>query len=237
MGTTVTSVVTCPETRSKILKRPARKKPEIPAVLRGVIPPVGDRRSWGRQQFSGKQNRIAYRQQASDSSCWLRYMLEHFKSRYELISDRPADVSVMPGGKKIRAVLIIMEKVITFVPHPSSENSVSTAKVQETPASVEEPIHNRFGENGVQRWTRDTAQIVRSHRSLVAFGQPKWRIRLHKSAGRTAVVSHLVPAKYMGGLIVATDRVTAPTEFSCSSIHLIDSPALTQCETQIWSGY
>src|SRR5437762_10589811 len=136
MDRTAIGVVVCPETRTKELERGARKKRDVLAVLRGVIPPVGDRRSWGRQQFSGKQNRIAYRQQASDSSCWLRYMLEHFKSRYELISDRPADVSVMPGGKKIRAVLIIMEKVITFVPHPSSENSVSTAKVQETPASV-----------------------------------------------------------------------------------------------------
>ena len=58
-------------------------------------------------------------------------MLEHFESRCELISDRPANVSFMPGCKKIRTVLIIMEKVITFVAHPPSEDSVSTAKVQE----------------------------------------------------------------------------------------------------------
>ena len=51
---------------------------------------------------------------------------------------------------------------------------------------------------------------------------------MDKSAGTTAVVSHFVPAKYGGGLIVATDRVTAPTAFSCPSTHLIDSPALAK---------
>src|SRR5437667_8805474 len=98
-------------------------------------------------------------------------MLEHFESRYELISNRPANVSIMPGCKKIRAVLIIMEKVITLtlIAHPSSENSVSTAKVQKTPASVEEPINNCLCENGIQCWPGDTAQIVRGHRTLVAF--------------------------------------------------------------------
>src|SRR5207248_3132141 len=150
-------VVICTETRSKLLERRARKKRDMLAVRRAVIPPVGDRRSRDRQQFSGKQDRIAYRQQVSDSFCRLRYMLEHFESRYELISDRPTNVSFIPAGKKIRAVLIIMEKVITFVAHPPSEDSVSAAKVEKTPASVEEPIHNRFCENGVQRWTGDTA--------------------------------------------------------------------------------
>src|SRR6187402_2223917 len=97
-------------------------------------------------------------------------MLEHFESRNEFISDRPTDFAFMRGGEKIRAVLIIMEKVITFVPHPSSKDSVSAAVVQKTPAWVEEPIYNCFGENGVQRWTGDTAQIVRSHGGFVAFG-------------------------------------------------------------------
>src|SRR5215475_8667545 len=148
-------------------------------------------------------------------------MLEHFKSRYELISDGPADVSVMPGGEKIRAMLIIMEKVITFVAHPPSEEPVSTAKVHKTPAWVEEPIHNRFCQARVQHWAGDTAQIVGSHRSFIAFLQPKWGLGLDKPAGRTAVISHFVSAKYIGCLIVATHRATAPTEISCPCIHLI----------------
>ena len=96
-------------------------------------------------------------------------MLEHFESRYKFISDRPANVSLIPTGEKIRAVLIIMEKVITFVAHPPSEDSISAPKVEKTPVCVEEPIDYRFCENGIQRWTRDTAQIVRSHRIFVAF--------------------------------------------------------------------
>src|SRR5437016_13410771 len=95
-------------------------------------------------------------------------MLEYFESRYELISNRAANVSVMPGCKKIRAVLIIMKKIITFVAHPSSEYSVPTAKVQKTPARIEEPIYNCLCQNGIQCWPGNTAEIVRRHRTLVA---------------------------------------------------------------------
>ena len=51
---------------------------------------------------------------------------------------------------------------------------------------------------------------------------------MDKTTGRTTVVQHLVPSKYVGGLIVATDRITAPTALGCPSIHIIDSPVLTK---------
>jgi hypothetical protein len=38
--------VMCAETRSKLLKGHAHKNRDMLAMLRAVIPPVGDRRSW-----------------------------------------------------------------------------------------------------------------------------------------------------------------------------------------------
>ena len=62
MDNTAIGVVICAETRSKLLKRLAREKRDMLAMLRAVIPPVGNRRSWDRQRFSEKQDRIAYGQ-------------------------------------------------------------------------------------------------------------------------------------------------------------------------------
>ena len=74
--------------------------------------------------------------------------------------DRAANVALMTECKKIRAVLIVVKKIITFVAHPSSEDSYPPPKSRKRPPSVEKPIYNCFCENGIQRWPRDTAEIV-----------------------------------------------------------------------------